>query len=178
MSNLATLSQSGRAALLKALMEKPLHLAWGVGRPEWDEDPSGIPSYDAATGLVSEVGRRLVTQASFAVKSETGDIVVPVGKGQDGQVLTERYQLVAEPTPNLYLQVKYDFGDAIGHTIRELALFSGSRTDAWLPPGQRYFLPGEVSDPGIMVAAQALDKEDAIVRSASKRHTEEFVLAL
>ena len=45
-----------------------------------------------------------------------------------------------------------------------------------MPPGQRYFTPADIADPGIMVAGQILDTP--IVRSPSVRQTEEFVISL
>ena len=176
MSVLATITKSGRAAFAAALAGKPLHLAWGTGDPAWDTDPSSVPSLVNATALVAEVGRRTVTQIGFVVADPDGDIVIPTGTTSGGDVQESRYRLVTEPTPNLYLRVAYQFGDAANLTIREMAIFSDTQTNPELPPGQRYFTPGELVAPGILVAAQILDTP--IKRSPSVRQTEEFVLAL
>lgn len=176
MSKLATITKSGRAAFAAALAAKPLHLAWGTGDPAWDADPASAPSLANATSLVAEVGRRTITQVGFVVADEEGDIIIPTGTTSEGVVQESRYRLVAEPTPNLYLRVAYAFGDAANLTIRELAIFSDTKTAEGLPPGQRYFTPADIADPGIMVAGQILDTP--IVRSPSVRQTEEFVISL
>ena len=45
-----------------------------------------------------------------------------------------------------------------------------------LPPGQRYFTPGDLESPGLLVAVQII--RPAINRSPSVRQTIEFVLPI
>ncbi len=175
MSMLATVTRSGRAAFAAALAAQPLHLAWGTGLEEWDDPETEEPALYDAESLVNEVGRRLASQVGFVVPDESGDIIIPTGI-HDGQIQESRYQLSPTPTPHLYVRVAYEFGDAANLTIRELALFSGTQIKPELPPGQRYFLPGDLADPGIMVAVQIL--RPPLQRSPSVRQTEEFVLSL
>ncbi|MDD2966766.1 MAG: hypothetical protein PHN64_04645 [Desulfovibrionaceae bacterium] len=175
MSQLATITRSGRAAFAAALAAKPLHLAWGTGDPAWESNPSSAPSLINATALTAEVGRRLATQVAFVTPDEAGEIVIPTGMAGD-VVQESRYSIVSQPSPYLYIRVAFDFADAANVTLRELALFSDTKTKADLPAGQRYFVPADIVDAGIMVAAQILDVP--IVRSPSVRQTEEFVIAL
>lgn len=175
MAQTATITRSGRAAFAKALASLPLHLAWGTGDAAWDTDPSTMPSMVNATSLTNEVGRRLATQVAFVEPSDDGEIVIPSLSGS-GTVQESRYSISADPTPYLYIRVSYDFQDAMNVIIRELAVFSDTKVDDALPAGQRYFIPANITDQGIMVAAQILDVP--LQRSPSVRQTEEFVIAL
>lgn len=175
MPQLATITQSGRAAFAAALAALPLHLAWGSGDPAWDADQSTMPSLSNATALTAEVGRRLASQVAFVLPDSAGEIVIPTGMA-GGVVQESRYSLASQPTPYLYVRVAFDFADAANVTIRELGLFSNTQTKPELPAGQRYFVPAEIAHAGILVAAQILDVP--LKRSPSVRQTEEFVLAL
>lgn len=173
---LATVTRIGRAALAKSLSERPLHVAWGIGNPEWDADPGKIPSLVNAEKLVAEVGRRKVTQVGFAEPDPDGEIILPTGTTPDGAVQESRYRLVPNPTPHLYVRVAYDFGDASNLGIREIALFSETEVSPELPPGQRYFLPAHIVAPGYMVAAEIL--RPVLNRSPSIRQSVEFVFTI
>lgn len=117
----------------------------------------------AATALAAEVGRRIVDEVAFVTPDSAGGIVVPTG----------RYSLSAEPTSHLFVRVRFDFADAASVTVREQALFVGTATDPALPPGQRYFAPAEVDEPGILLLLQ---HSVPIVRQPSTRETFEFVI--
>lgn len=63
--SLATLTNTGRAAIASAIASRPLHLAWGTGDPAWDADDASLPSLVNATALTAEVGRRLATAVGY-----------------------------------------------------------------------------------------------------------------
>jgi hypothetical protein len=160
---MAILTTSGRTALAAALANETLHLAWGSGNAAWDENPEVEPI--DAIALVNEVGRRKASLVTFCVEDEAGDIIVPTG----------RFQSQAEPSNNLYLRFSFDFSDAENSIIREAAIFSGTVVQAGLPAGQFYFTPGQVTDPGTLIA---LERFPAITRSGAVRQSFEFVLTL
>ncbi len=177
--NLATLTDSGRAALAMAIAAQPLHLAWGTGEAAWDDDPDRQhlkTSLRRETALVNEVGRRTISITAFAAPDADGELVVPTGLLSNGEVEVLRYAVSETPTPNLYLKVAFDFADAARETIREAAIFMGAAPLPELPPGQRYFTPDQLADPGILLAIQRLDP--AIKRSPAVRHEFEFVLPI
>lgn len=176
MSTLATLTRMGRAAIAKAILERPLHLAWGTGDAAWDVEGATLPSLVDATALAAEVGRRTVSASGFVEPSDTGGIVIPVGVQPDGSVEEARYAQVAGPTPYIYVRVNYDFTDANNAIIREMGVFMDTMTAAGLPAGQQYFTPGEIADPGLLLATQIISP--AISRSPSVRQTVEFVLPI
>lgn len=177
--NLATLTDSGRAALVAAIAAQPLHLAWGSGEASWDEDAE--QKHLKATlrqemALINEVGRRTISIKVFATPNAEGELVVPTGLLSSGEVELLRYTVSETPTPNLYLKVAFDFADAAKENIREVAIFMGTVPLPELPPGQRYFKPDELADPGILLAIQRLDP--VIARSPAVRHEFEFVLPI
>jgi hypothetical protein len=176
MANLAVLTKIGRAALVKAVKERPLFLAWGTGDPAWDAEGAEYPSLVDASALVAEVGRRIPTLVAFATPDENGSIVIPKGVTPSGEVQEARYAVSESPTPYLYMQTNYSFADAADASIRELAVFMDSVPRPDLPPGQLYFLPSEIADPGLILAAQIFTP--AINRSPSVRQVIEFVMPL
>ena len=125
-----------------------------VGRP-----PEPIDQ----TALLREVGRRVVDEVHFVAADAQGEIVVPTG----------RYRLSTTPTNHLFIRVRFDFEDAAASTIREQGLFVGTQTDPSLPPGQKYFVPSQVVEPGILLLLQ---HSVPIVRQPSTRETFEFVV--
>ncbi|OQS45412.1 hypothetical protein [Chromobacterium violaceum] len=160
---MATLTHSGRAALAAALASQTLHFAWGIGQAAWDDKP--VPEPIDATALVSEVGRRLITEVRFVAEDPAGEIVVPTG----------RYRVSNDPTRHLLLRIAFEFGDAPASVIREVAVFAGSKTQPDLPAGQRYFTPDQIAAPGILVA---LERITPIHRSPATRETFEHVISL
>lgn len=152
-----TITDIGKAALARATSERTLHYAWGTGEEVWDTDPTQKPFWKARTSLVHEVGRRTVTRVGFVLPDADGDILVPTVQ-KDGKVKIVAYKMVEPgPTPYLYLQVNFGFEDAANLTIREVGIFMDTVTKEGLPPGQRYFLPGDIADPGLLLAAECLD---------------------
>lgn len=175
---LATLTHQGRAAIALAMSKRLLHLAWGTGNPAWDTDSSTLPSLINATSLINEVGRRTPNRVGFVEPDEAGDIVIPVSAGAEGAVQEARYRLVTDgsPTPFLYLQIHYNYSDSSNVIIREMGVFMDSEFVDGLPEGQRYFLPAEIKNPGLLLAAQII--LPPINRSPSVRQTVEFVMPI
>ncbi len=137
---MAILTTSGRVAIANALSKLPFHFAWGTGDGDWVTPPAESPS---ATALLAEVGRRTATQWAYVVPDPAGTIEVTTGK----------FSLSPgnAPTNHLWVTANFDFTDAPGDVIREVAVFSDSEMVGGLPVGQKYFLPADVADPGIMV---------------------------
>jgi len=116
-----------------------------------------------ATALADEVCRRTADEVYFVTPDPDGEISLSTG----------RYRISPTPTPHLFIRTKFDFADAAGVTIREQALFVGTQVAEGLPPGQRLFVPAEVTDPGVLLL---IEHSPPIVRQASTRETFEFVL--
>lgn len=108
---LATLTQSGRAAIARAIAAQPLFLAWGSGDPAWDADDATLPSLVTATRLVNELGRRRASSVGYVTPDEDGGIVIPVSTGGE-EAQEMRYRVSPEPTPYLYCVTNFDFNDA------------------------------------------------------------------
>jgi hypothetical protein len=161
---MAILTNSGRAALAAAVKAQSLHLALGSGDPAWDAGDRP-PEDAAATTLLAEVGRRTVDEAAYVVADAAGTIIAPTG----------RYTLSAAPTNHLFIRVAFDMADAATATIREQGLFVGTVAAEGLPPGLRYFEPGQIADPGILLLLQ---RSVPIIRQPTTRETFEFVLTL
>lgn len=159
---MAILTNSGRTAIAISIAAQPLHVAWGSGDADWDDTP--VPEPVGATALVNELGRRAATSVGYCSPDENGSIVVPNG----------RFAPSATPTNYLYLRCNFDFTDAVGSEIREVAVFLGTVLEGGLPGGQTYFEPADVADAGTMVALERVPK---ITRSAAVRQSFEFVMA-
>jgi len=158
---MSVLTNPGRAGIAAALAAQPIHLAWGRGDDAWGGTPPAEPV--DATALVDETGRRIAHDTAFAEPDDAGEIVVPTG----------RYRRVDAPTRHLYLAFRYDFEDGAEHVIRELGVFVGTQMIEGLPPGQRYFLPDHVGDPGILLV---LEYTQPNYRNAATREEYEFVV--
>ena len=160
---MAVLTTSGRVAMATVIKNRPLHLAWGAGDPAWDDAPI-VESLDM-TGLNAELGRVAAAVTGYAVADDLGAIETPTGT----------WTLSETPTNHLYLRFDFGFDDAADQTIREAGVFIDSVIATGLPPGQRYFTPNQVTDPGSLVA---LEYFPGIVRSSHVRQQFEFVLTL
>jgi len=121
------------------------------------------PEAIAQTALLREVGRRVVDEVHFVAADPDGEIVVPTG----------RYRLSTEPTNHLFIRVRFDFEDAATSVVREQGLFVGTQTDPVLPIGQKFFVPAQITAPGILLVLQ---HSVPIVRQPSTRETFEFVV--
>jgi len=158
---MAILVNVGRAAVAAAIKAMPLHLGWGTGRAAWDNTPEPEPVL--ATELVSEIGRRELTQSLYVVPDPNGEIIVPNG----------RFSVSEKPTNNLYVRFNFDFNDAAASDIREVGVFVGTKVEAGLPAGQKYFTLAQLQSPGQLLALERLPK---FTRNAAVRQTFEFVI--
>lgn len=154
------LTVSGRTALAQALAAQTLYFAWGSGNPAWDATPE--PETVALAALEAEIGRRVVDEVGYCVPDPAGEIIAPSG----------RFRKVSTPTNNLLIRTGFWFGDAAGATIREVAVFLGTQTRPDLPPGQRYFVPGEIVAPGTLLSIERLA---AMPMSGATRPSFEYV---
>lgn len=158
---MASLKNDGRTVLAMAVASLPIHLAWGSGDPAWDAAP--VPSPAGQTALVNEYGRRVATQVQYVVPDDNGEI----------EVVTGRYKASPVPTRWLHVRFVFDFLDTPVGDIREVALFIGTKVKEDLPPGQRFFTPGQIESPGYIYADERISK---FPRSPAIRQTFEYVL--
>jgi hypothetical protein len=159
---MAVLTKSGRTALAVSLKARPIHLAWGLGNGEWTVAPNEDIQ---ASSLMNEVGRRIVDEVVFCEGDEEGLLVTPTG----------RFTATEEPTNQLYFHCTFDFEDASTETIRELVIFIGTEVSDVCPPGQRYFAPSEIVDPGILLV---YENTVPLIRTAATREAFSFVVTL
>ena len=160
---MAILTQSGRVALTIAVAQSTIHLGWGTGNPAWDTTP--IPETTEATALTHEVGRHAATQISYCTPDVNGELIVSTG----------RFSMSALPTHHLFLRFNFGFNDAPTAEIREFGIFMGTVLIPGIPPGQIYFLPAEIQQPGTLLALEHIPK---LTRSTAVRQSFEFVLTL
>lgn len=165
---MSILTESGRKAIAHALSLRPLHMAWGSGDGAWVSPPAENAS---ATALQAEVGRRTVTSVEYLVE------VTNPGDSAEISVPTGRFNLAGAgvKTNHLLITVNFDFADAVGAQIREVALFAGSVMQAGLPGGQQYFIPAQVTDPGTLVHIEHIEP---IFRSAVTSETIKLVITI
>lgn len=154
------LTKSGRIAIAESLAARPLHVAWGLGNGSWTTPPDEDVE---ATALINEIGRRVATAIGFVTPDVGGSIVLPTGT----------FAPSVSPTNCLYVRTEFDFADAPSAVIREIALFAGTTTNPALPPGQQYFVPGDITSPGRLVH---LENVTPIYRSPAIRETFEVVI--
>lgn len=153
----------GRVAAAKAIKLCPIHVAWGAGLLAWDTVSATVSIESSA--LVAEIGRRLVTNPRYVTPDADGDIRVHSG----------RYAISADPTNHLYVETTFEEEDSPGAEIREVAVFVHGETNPALPPGQLYFLPEDIVEPGDMTVLEHVPK---IIHTAKNRQTFRFVISL
>ncbi|WP_353272793.1 hypothetical protein [Wolbachia endosymbiont (group A) of Urophora cardui] len=113
--------------------------------------------------LLNELGRRTADEVLFCTGDENGELITPSGRFRPSNV----------PTNNLFLKFTFDFTDAANQVIRELGVMVGTRVKEKLPPGQRYFEPQDIEDPGILLV---LEHTVPLIRTAATRETFSFVV--
>lgn len=165
------LVKQGRAVIAAAVKTRPIHLALGTGKPEWDDAP---PELDTAIeSLETEVGRRLLKRSQFVAPDDNGDVVVATGVNDDGETEYQRYMISDEPTPYLHVEFQLDFSDGADHSIREAAVFVDTEINDDVPPGQRYLLPKQLKNKGRMLLADRFKVQNM---SGDIRETFEYVI--
>ncbi len=113
--------------------------------------------------LFNELGRRTADEVLFCTGDENGELLTPTGRFNPSNV----------PTNNLYLKFNFDFTDAANQVIRELGVMVGTKVVEKLPPGQRYFEPQDIENPGILLV---LEHTVPLIRTAATRETFSFVV--
>lgn len=152
----------GRIALAESLAARTMHLAFGRGDPAWANEPPAEPV--GAVTLLDEICRRLPTEAAWVTPNAAGDIELPDGSRWSRSVVATRYW---------FARFYFDFTDAAEETLREIGLFIGGTTDPALPPGQRLFVPDEVSTNGRLYL---LERIAPLIRDPGVREDFAFVL--
>lgn len=160
---MSILTHSGRVAITKSIANEDIHLAWGSGDSAWDASPQPEPI--DATALVTEVGRRKASVVGFCTPNPQGDIVTTNG----------RFMASIEPTRYLFFRFSFDFAEGADAEIRELGVFVFTKTDPNLPPGQMYFTPDQIVDPGVLLLLERIER---VPRSPSVRTTYEAVFTI
>jgi hypothetical protein len=157
----AVLTLSGRTAIATAIKARTAHMAWGSGNTVWGSTPPQPAVSD--TALVADVGRRKASQVEYVVPDANGAIETPQGK----------YSISVTPTVALYFKFFFDFGDGVGSTIRERAIFIDTVAATGVPVGQMYLQPSEVQSPGTLLV---IERNAPIVREVTTRQLFEFVV--
>lgn len=158
---MATLTDSGRIAMAKAIADLPIFMSWGEGDGAWTETvPDELVT---ATSLQNVVGYRQATSVQFCEESPDGEISIPAGT----------FTVSETPTRHLYLKFVFDFEDASGGTIREIGVKTGTTTAEGLPEGRQYFLPAEITAAGDLLL---IEHRKPIYREIGVRETFEFVV--
>lgn len=163
---MAILTRSGRAAIAKALKAAvgSTFLAIGRGDGAWSSTwPAESPT---ATALIDEIGRRKATSINYVVQDDNGEFEIP-GAG--------KFAITATPTRQLMYTFNFAFEDAAAETIRELGIFINVQTNGALPPGQMFFTPAQVTNPGDLLQ---LENRAPIVRTASTREIFNLLVTL
>lgn len=197
---MAVLVRSGRTALAAALLEQPIHLAWGEGDPVWDTTPEAEPT--TATALVAEFGRHTLTESLY-VMNETDFVVQERGLPPDGTEMEDWVlanqdaipagRLIIVPSGRyveldpgiesneLYVRFQFDYEDGATppRTIREIGVFIGTVVKPAVitaTPGKMYFEPADLDNAGRLLALQR--NSPGQVRAANVRQSYELVLEL
>ncbi|MBV0900068.1 MAG: hypothetical protein KTV77_05040 [Wolbachia endosymbiont of Fragariocoptes setiger] len=121
------------------------------------------PEPITSTKLLKEVGRRVVDEILFCTGDENGELITLSGRFKPSNV----------PTNNLYLKCTFDFTDAANQVIREIGVIVGTKVKKELPPGQKYFEPKDIENPGILLV---LEHTVPLIRTAATRETFSFVV--
>ena len=137
-------------------LEGPVQVSYTVATP--------LESIHATT-LLREVGRRKVDTVTYCVADPEGLLVSPTG----------RFSVSETPTNLLHFHTTFDFEDASTETIRELGIFIGTAVAENCPAGQRYFLPHEITDPGILLVCENIVP---LIRTPATREAFSFVVTL
>ncbi|GHM58157.1 MAG: hypothetical protein sL5_11080 [Candidatus Mesenet longicola] len=116
-----------------------------------------------STKLMNEVGRRTADEVIFCSGDDEGELITPTG----------RFKPSSLPTGSLYLKFTFDFTDAANQVIRELGVMVGTKMKEELPPGQRYFEPQDIENPGILLV---LEHTVPLIRTVATRETFSFVV--
>lgn len=118
----------------------------------------------AITGLLSELGRRIVTIQDFVIPSSGGSIQC------NGQNWALNH---GTPSNAVYLEFDFDSSDAVGNIIYQIGLFVGTTLANGVPTGTQYLLPNQIANPGELYMVEALEP---FSRFAGKREIFQLVI--
>lgn len=113
--------------------------------------------------LVHEVGRRKHSTRSYVIPDSNGMI----------QANGQRWTSVQYETKHICITFRFEGDEAIGIDISQIMLFINTEVDPALPPGQMYFIPSQIVDPGNAYMAENLDP---FPRNVGKREQFEVVI--
>lgn len=109
-----------------------------------------IPQPDLTSQtLVSETGRVSVGAVQYVTPFDEADEA-----SSFVMVDGAKYALVAGPSRALLFTAHLSATDGVGDPIREYALFSRCAVDPALPPGQSFFEPSQITDPGTLIVSR------------------------
>lgn len=137
-------AQTGRLTRTDSSVPDTITVTYTTGTP---------PEAIQASTLLHEVGRKAVGEITFCVGDENGLLVTPTG----------RFTATDTPTNQLYVHATFDFEDAANETIRGLGIFIGTEVADSCPPEQRYFVPSDLKNPGILLV---LENTVPLIRTA------------
>ncbi|ELK5289403.1 hypothetical protein Q6670_004071 [Salmonella enterica] len=159
---MAILVDSGRAAVATAIMNQPIHLAWGEGQTSWDAQTP--PEETSKKGLENELGRLIATQVKYCELNSAGTIIVAGGT----------FKEMTTPTNYLYMRFTFNFKDEEFANIRELGIFVGTVPNANLTQAEQnaYMKKGNYTGGQLLV----LENLDKLSRSPQVRQQFEFVI--
>ncbi len=115
------------------------------------------------TSLLKELGRRIPLLKQYVTPDENGDIVA------NGAT----WSVSETPTRHLYLMFKFEATEAVDKVIYQIGLFTNPVLSSSVLPGQQYFIPSDLVDPG---SIYLVDNVEPFSRPAGKREIFEFVL--
>ena len=84
-----------------------------------------------------------------------------------------QFSLTNTPSSNLYFKFFFEFGDAVGQTIREQGIFLNTVRNAGVSNSLAYLTPGQISNPGRLIVLQ---NSNPILREVTTRQQFEFVV--
>ena len=158
---MATLTNSGRIAMAKAIKYLPIFMCWGEGASEWTDT---VPDEEVtATALSTVVGYRVATSVQYCTPDTGGTISIPSGTFSTSETETN----------HLYIRFEFDFADATGETIREIGVMVNTTPNEGLPEGQGYFAVTDIASAGDLLL---LENRKPIYRETGVKETFEFVV--
>lgn len=163
---MATLTDSGRAALVESLLNENLYVGLATGLETWDDPETFQAESREITDITNAICFIKINDKQFVSANEQGSIILPQG----------RFEISNTPTPNMYLKASLNFTEAPTAIIREVAVFKDIQLKESVLPGQIFFTTADVQSHGHLIF---IDRQTTpINRSAGRRETFEFVITL
>ena len=124
---MAILTQSGRAAMAASIKTQPIHLAWGNGNPDWEDDKSAEFSF--ADDQI-DLGQTYIKE--LVIKSQDEQTTYTQGVDYNADSVTGLISRI--PAGNMAQRHGACFGVVIPPKISALGSHCRS-ADAWLMKG-------------------------------------------